>query len=859
MQSKATILGEQKAKPADADAEVAVYWSQPAGRLFQDLHASPDGLSSLEAEKRLQQFGPNVLKAQRRSTPVDIFLNQFRSPLVLILIFAAIISAFVQDWIDSAIILVIVLGSAILGFVQEYRAAVAIEKLNARVRVQVTALRDGQARSIPAEQVVPGDVVLLSAGNLIPADGIVLEAKDFNVSQAALTGETFPLEKTPGTVPFDASLTERTNCAFMGTNVRSGTARMLVVQTGPTTAYGHIAQRLTLRPPETEFERGVRHFGQMLTQVMIVLVVVVFAANLLGHKPPIDSLLFAIALAVGITPELLPAIVTVTLSQGAQRMADHGVIVRRLNSIENLGNMEILCTDKTGTLTEGVVRLEQALDVEGQPSAPTLLYASLNAHFQTGLANPLDEAILVQADKTKLPLAAYRKLDEIPYDFLRKRLSIVVQDDKGQAVFITKGALDSVLGICTQVLDGESVGPLDQARQEQIRQRYATWGSDGFRVLGVAIKSVSNQPQFTTADERDLRFAGFLLFSDPPKPDVQKTLADLAGLGVQLKVITGDNRFVAAHLATNIGMKVEGILTGAELNTLTDEALWNRAEHTTLFVEVDPNQKERVISALRKMGHVVGYMGDGINDAPALYASDVGISVDTAVDVAKEAADFVLLKRDLEVLCEGVAQGRTTFINTLKYVSYTTSANFGNMFSMAGASILLPFLPMTATQILLNNFLSDLPALTIADDNVDPELVAIPHRWDVKLIRNYMVVFGLISSVFDYLTFGVLLIVTHSTSAQFQTGWFVESLLTEVVVLLVLRTRRLCFRSKPGTLLWVSSLGVAVIALIIPYLPFSAALGFVPLPLSVMALLLLITALYVVATEVAKYFFYQHN
>ncbi|HVO70521.1 MAG TPA: magnesium-translocating P-type ATPase, partial [Aggregatilineaceae bacterium] len=766
--------------------------------------------------------------------------------------------AFMREWIDAAIILVIVLGSAILSTIQEYSASMAVEKLYARVKVQVAALRDGQAHPVPVEQIVPGDVVLLSAGSLIPADGMVLEAKDFFVNQAVLTGETFPVEKMPGTVAAEASLAERTNCVFMGTNVRSGTARVLVVQTGPTTAFGHIAQRLALRPPETEFERGVRRFGHLLSQVMIILTLLVFAANVLAQKPPMDSLLFAIALAVGITPELLPAIIAVNLSKGAQHMAAQGVIVRRLNAIENLGSMDILCTDKTGTLTVGVVRLEQAVNAEGKPSEETLLYASLNAHFQTGLANPLDEAILAQADQTGVPLSAYHKLDEIPYDFIRKRLSVVVQDDKGQSVLITKGALDGVLGICTEVLDGESAGPMNQARQEQIRQCYTSWSSEGFRVLGLAIKPVSNQTQFTAADECELRFAGFLLFSDPPKPDVQRTLADLATLGIQLKIITGDNRFVATHLATSIGMQVEGVLTGAELNTLADEALWHQVEHTTLFVEVDPNQKERVIGALQKTGHVVGFMGDGINDAPALYAADVGISVDTAVDVAKEAADFVLLKQDLEVLREGIAQGRTTFINTLKYVAYTTSANFGNMFSMAGASIFLPFLPMLATQILLNNFLSDLPALTIANDNVDPELVEMPHRWDVKFIRNYMIVFGLISSVFDYLTFGVLLIVTQSTPEQFRTGWFVESLLSEVVIMLVLRTERLCFRSKPGTLLWVSSLGVAAITLVIPYLPFSAVLGFTPLPLSVMLLLLLITALYVVATEVGKSFFYRH-
>ena len=536
---------------------------------------------------------------------------------------------------------------------------------------------------------------------------VVLEAKDFFVSQAVLTGETFPVEKRPGTVAPHSSLAERTNCVFMGMSVRSGTARALMTGTGEATAFGEIAQRLNLRPPMTEFERGILHYSHLLARVTLVMVLVVFAFNVFYSKPPVDSLLFAIALAVGMAPEILPAIISITLSKGAQLMAKKGVIVQRLNSIENLGSMDVLCTDKTGTLTEGVVQLDGAFDVHGNESDRILHYAVLNAHFQTGLSNPLDDAIIAHIRECGPDIAAYQKIDEIPYDFVRKRLSVVVQRSATERVIVTKGALNNILQVCSLVQDGANAIPLDQASGAGIQKRFAEWSEQGFRVLGLAIKPVGNQPAYTRVDECNLIFAGFLLFFDLPKADVQQTLADLARLGVQLKIITGDNRLVAAHVAKMVGMNFTGVLTGAELDDMHDEALWQITERTNLFVEVDPNQKERIILALKKAGHVVGYLGDGNNDAPALHVADVGISVDKAVDVAKEAADFVLLEHNLNVLRRGIEEGRKTFANTLKYIFTTTSANFGNAFSMAGASLFLPFLPLLAKQILLNNFLSD--------------------------------------------------------------------------------------------------------------------------------------------------------
>jgi Mg2+-importing ATPase len=694
--------------------------------------------------------------------------------------------------------------------------------------------------------------VLLSAGSLVPADGVLLEARDFYVSQAVLTGETFPVDKKVGPVFAEAGLTERTNCVFMGTNVRSGSARALIVQTGTSTAFGQIAERLTLRPPETEFERGIRHFGYLLTEVMLVLVLIVFAVNVFFHKPVLDSLLFSVALAVGLTPQLLPAIVSINLSKGSQRMAAGGVLVRRLESIENFGSMDVLCTDKTGTLTEGVVRLDGALNVGGQPSQ-VFRCAYLNARLQTGLANPLDEAILARPVPD---IADVVKVDEVPYDFVRKRLSVVVREGQGAPLLIAKGALDNVLAACTQVREGEAVLALDDAHRAQIQGCFAEWSGQGFRVLGVAARQMAPQPSHTRDDEREMTFEGYLLFFDPPKQGVLETIHALADVGVTLKVITGDNRLVALHTAEVIGLQVSGVVSGAELNDLRDEALWQAAERANLFVEVDPNQKERIILALRKMGHVVGYMGDGINDAPALHAADVGISVDGAVDVAKEAADFVLLEHELDVLRQGIELGRTTFANTLKYVQITTSANFGNMFSMAGASLFLPFLPMLPMQILLTNFLTDFPAMAIAGDSVDRELVDRPRRWDMRFIRDFMVTFGLVSSVFDYLTFGVLMLVLRAGESTFQTGWFLESVLTELLILLVIRTQRPFFRSMPGRALLLAVLVVAAVTVLLPYSPLGQVLGFVRLPLVPVLALGGIAVLYVLGSELAKRVFY---
>ena len=830
------------------------YWNETPEKLFTALQCTAGGLTAQEAERRFEDIGPNLLKPKKQVTRLSLFLNQFKSPIVLILLSAVIISAFVKDWTDAVIILLIVFGSAILSFTQEYNASSAAEKLQSQVALKTLVMRDAQQQSIPSEQVVPGDVVMLSAGSLIPADGVVLEAKDFFVNQAVLTGETFPVEKKPGVVPEKASLSERINTVFMGTNVRSGSAQLLVVKTGPQTNFGQLSDRLSLRPPETEFERGIRNLGLLLTEIMLLLVLAIFFINVLFHKPILDSLLFSIALAVGLTPQLLPAIININLSKGSRAMAERGVIVRRLEAIENFGSMDVLCTDKTGTITEGVVNLDSAIDLGGEKSKQVFRLAYINAHFQTGLSNPMDEAILANE---KADLNDVDKLDEVPYDFHRKRLSVLVQQN-GEKLLVTKGALENVLSVCAHYKLDQSVEILDETMLSQIHERLTGWSEQGYRVLGVSEKIIRGDQQgISRDDEKGMTFVGYLLFFDPPKAEAQETIQRLIKLGVQLKIITGDNKQVAEHTADAVGLDKTLILTGAQIDDLGDEALWNIAERTTIFADVDPNQKEKIILALKKTGHVVGYMGDGINDAPSMHSADIGISVENAVDVAKEAADFVLLKQDLKVLEQGIVQGRKTFSNTMKYIYMATSANFGNMFSMAIASIFLPFLPMLPKQILLINFLTDLPEFTIADDNVDTDFVERPHPWDIRLIRHFMLIFGPLSSFFDLATFAVLLLVFKANQSLFHTAWFVESIVSACLIVFVLRTRLPLIRSNPSRWMLVISLAVIALAITIPYTPLANPFGFEPLPVNYLLAIGVIVMGYILTTEFIKRWFFK--
>jgi Mg2+-importing ATPase len=829
------------------------FWSVPSLELLQQLQTTPQGLMSDEVQQRLLRYGSNLLKPKKKSDALTLLFAQFKSPIILILIFAAGLSFFLRNPIDAVIILVIVLVSGLLGFWQERGAVNAVEKLYAIVQIKATVVRNGDLKEVPIEEVVPGDIVFIKASDVIPGDCILLESKDLFVDEAALTGETYPVEKSIGTLPPETPLSQRTNSLFMGTHVVSGSAGAVVIRTGKETEFGKVSERLKLRPPETEFERGVRRFGYLLMEITLVLVIAIFAINVYFARPVLDSFLFALALAVGLTPTLLPAIISINLAHGAKRMALEKVIVKRLASIENFGSMNVLCSDKTGTLTEGVVKLHSALNVDGHESEKVLLYAFLNASYETGFMNPIDEAI---RKYRQFDLSGYQKLDEVPYDFIRKRLSILIS--KGDThLMVTKGALSNVLAVCSsaEIAEGRIVDIVTV--KGQVQQHFQEFSRKGFRTLGVAYKDAVSDTVITREQETDMTFLGFLILFDPPKPGIIETIRGLKHLGVSLKIITGDNRLLAANVSQQVELLNPHILTGGDLHQMSDEALLKRVHDVDVFAEVEPNHKERIILALKKAGHVVGYMGDGINDASALHTADVGISVDSAVDVAKEAADIVLLAKDLNVLVQGVREGRRTFANTLKYVFMASSANFGNMFSMAGASLFLPFLPLLPKQILLTNLLTDFPEMTIATDSVDRELVEKPRRWNIQFIRNFMLTFGLLSSVFDYLTFGVLLLILHATTDQFRTGWFLESVISASVTVLVIRTRKPFFRSKPGKYLLIATLLIVVVTILFPFTPLAELLGFQPLPMTILLVIGIIVVLYILAAEIAKRSFYK--
>jgi Mg2+-importing ATPase len=829
------------------------FWSISSSELLKKLLTKVSGLATSEAKNRLTTYGANRLKPPKRSDAFTLLISQFKSPIILILIFATVLSLFLHNIVDASIILTIVVISGLLGFWQEYGASNAIAKLLAIVQIKAAVFRDGKQKEIPVEEIVPGDIIMLNAGDIVPGDCLLLESKDLFVDEAMLTGETYPVEKTVALLPADTALAQRTNSVWMGTHIVSGNAKALVILTGTNTEFGKVSERLKLKEPETEFEHGIRRFGYFLGEVTLILVIVIFGINVYLARPVLDSFLFSLALAVGLTPQLLPAIISINLAHGAKKMAEKKVIVKRLASIENFGSMNIICSDKTGTLTEGIVQVESALDVNGSENEKVFLFAYLNAFYETGFTNPIDQAILKHR---KTDLAGYKKQDEIPYDFLRKRLSIAVTH--GDTHFIvTKGALTNILDVCSTVETKEGSVVKIASLQKQIQKHFEEFSNKGFRTLGIAYKNLPSESLINKSDEADMTFLGFLTLFDPPKANIADTIASLKQLGVSLKVITGDNHLVAANLSKQMGLTDTKIITGPELHKMSDGALLRRVGVVNIFAEIEPNQKERIILAMRKAGNVVGYMGDGINDASALHAADVGISVDTAADVAKDAADIVLLEKDLGVLVEGVREGRTTFANTLKYVFMATSANFGNMFSMAGVSLFIPFLPLLPKQILLTNLMTDFPEMTIATDNVDGEMIDHPRRWDIKAIRKFMITFGLLSSVFDFVTFGLLLLVLHVNEGQFRTGWFLESVISASMIVLVIRSRKPFFKSKPGKYLLMATLSISVVTIILPFTPLGTLFGFTALSFTTYLFLLLIVAAYIAAAEATKTIFYK--
>jgi len=833
------------------------FWQTGLADLERQLGTGRDGLGSAEAAARQLRYGPNTLEERRRVSLPLRFLSRFRNPLVLILLAAAAISALTGDLSSFIIIGAIVLTSAMLDTVQEYRAEAAAERLKTSVALKEQVVRDGREITVPGRDLVPGDVVLLAAGDLVPADGRLIEAKDFFVNEALLTGESYPSEKQTSDEGVDSSeVASATNAAFMGSSVMNGSARLLICGTGHSTELGDISSSLHTTAPPSALDLGTHKFGMLIVRFTEVLVLFVLLINLLFQRPWLDSFMFAVALAVGLTPELLPMIISVTLARGAIRMSKAQVIVKRLGAINDLGSMDVLCTDKTGTLTEAKISLDRQVALSGAASERVLDLAWLNSHFQAGLRNPLDAAIIAAGPR---PGADSQKIDEAPFDFQRRRVSVLVEQS-GRRLMITKGAPEDMIKCASRY---EEPGkpeplPLDEAARTRAAKLFDGLSADGFRALGVAWRDLKPDCKaITAADERDLVLSGFIAFVDPPKASAGAAIAALEAKGVGVKILTGDNEHVTQHVCTQLGVPVTGVLTGAEMESLSDEALSARLEETNLFCRMTPIQKNRVILGLKHRGHVVGYLGDGINDAPSLHTSDVGISVDGAVDVAKDAADIILLRPDLGALEGGVTEGRRAFGNIMKFIMMAMSSNFGNMFSMAGATLILPFLPMLPVQILLNNLLYAVSELPIPMDDVDSEITERPEHWDMKFIRDFMFVMGPVSSIFDFLTFGLLLFVFHANQALFQTGWFIESLATQVLVIFVLRTRRNPFRSRPHALLAATSIGVVLVAILLPFTPLGAWFGFVPPSVGFLLAIGGLTVSYLLLAQIAKQAFYR--
>ena len=811
------------------------------------------GLTNKEAQLRLSQFGPNEpAETKPRSFPSDLW-HALSNPLVVILLIAAIISAFLGEKADATIIAVIVLLSTAIDLAQAYRSQSAVEKLRAQVALTATVLRDGEWKELPRREIVPGDLIRLSAGDLVPADAHLLTARDLYVQQSALTGESLPTDKEATTEPISAKA-DAHNMVFLGTSVVSGTATAEVVATGPRTAFGDIAARLSSRPEQTAFDLGLRKFSLLLTRTVILLVLFLIVVSVARHRDPLQSLLFAVALAVGLTPEFLPMITTVTLSKGAVAMAHEKVIVKHLSAIENLGSLDVLCSDKTGTLTRGTMSLDRSLDPFGDPSQRALELAYINSKFETGIQSPLDDVILQQPAPK---IDDYTKCDEIPFDFERRRLSVVAQQGT-QRILITKGAPEGIFPLLSGFeVQGKTLS-IDEDARKRMQQVSNDLNNEGFRSLAVAYVEVPAQADYSVKDEHNLTLAGFLSFADQPLPDAGDVVASLREDGVELKVISGDNDRVTAHVCTEVGLDPGRVTTGEEVDRATDPALGVIAQQTRVFARISPAQKNRILLALKHAGRAVGFMGDGINDAPSLHAADVGISVSSAVDVAREAADVVLVQPGLKVLHDGIVEGRKAFGNVMKYLLMGTSSNFGNVLSMAGASLFLPFLPMLPTQILLNNLLYDLAQLTIPTDNVDETYLRKPQHWDISLIRNFMVYIGPISSIFDFVTFYVLLRVFHANETQFHTGWFIESLATQTLVLFVIRTAKNPLRSHPSKPLIATCLAAVAVGIFLPFSALAKPLGFAAMPGNYFAFLAVATGAYLVLVEFAKRWLLRH-
>jgi Mg2+-importing ATPase len=832
------------------------FWNPPLLQLLRDVGArAKSGLTRSEVAARLQQYGPNTAADVHRQPLWLQFILRFRNPLIVLLLVASALSALTGDVASFVIVAAILVFSVSLDFYQELRVEKTVDALRGSVALKADVLRDGKQIQILVKEIVPGDIVLLSPGMLVPADGRLISAKDLYVNQSLLTGESFPAEKTAMDLPKPTpDLDEAVNAVFMGTSVISGAGTMIVTDTGKNTQLGNLAGQLAHRHLPTAFEQGVERFGLLLLRIAIVMVLFALLVNIAFHRPLLESFLFALALAIGLAPELLPMIVTISLSRGAVRMAKRKVIVKHLPAMHNLGAMDILCTDKTGTLTEANIRLEKTLDTNWQESEQVFLLAYLNSMFESGVKTPLDQAIL---NHKKLELSTWHKIDEVPFDFERRRISVLVSSPE-KHLLIVKGAPEDILKCSTHVETANGTQILDDKKRSECLKKFESLGEEGYRALGVAYREVgAAQATAMVTDETELTFAGFAVFLDPPKLDAAETLRVLKKDGIQVKVLSGDNERVTRHVCEMLGFDVGEILTGDEVASLSDEALLAKVEATHAFCRVTPQQKSRIITTLQRRGHTVGFLGDGINDAPALHIADVGISVEGATDVAKESADIILLEHDLSVIHGGIIEGRRALLNTEKYILMGSSSTFGNMFSMAGGALLLPFLPMLPIQVLLNDLLYDLSQTALPFDHVDDEALARPVRWDIGRVKHFMWILGPASSLFDFLTFYVLLRLFHSGEALFHTGWFVESLLTQTLIIFAIRTRKSLLRSRPHRLLIATALIISLIAIILPYTPLGEWFDFVPLPPAFFAFLTAALAAYFLLVEGIKHVFKQ--
>ncbi len=840
------------------EVEMKDFWSYDVNDILNSLNTSANGLSEKEAEDRIDKFGENIFEEKKSTSKFMIFINQFKNPITMILIFAAILSIFLKDYSDGIIILIIIMISAFLSYRHESKASDAVKKLLSSVSVTSSVLRDGKFLEIENSKLTVGDIISVKTGDMIPADCLLLDVNSLSTDESSLTGETFPVEKILGKIPANTVLSQRNNSLWMGTHVISGSGKAVIVNLAKDSEFGKITSSLSKKDSDTDFEKGIKDFGNLILHVTTILIGLIFIFNIVLNKPFLESFMFALALSVGLTPQMLPAIISVNLSQGAKRMSEQGVIVKKLNAIENFGSMTIMCSDKTGTITKGKVKLDSAIDYAGEKSDNLKTLSMINSYFQEGYKNPIDEAILEGCTKD---FSSYKKLFEIPYSFENKLLSVVVKTDSefsNKNMMITKGALESIIKVCDRYEKSDgSTGSLDEVKS-QIFNLFDNYSSKGFRVLGLAYKNIEST-DFKNEKAENLIFKGLLLFIDPLKDNIKDVIERMNNLGVALKMITGDNRLIAKNIGSQIGLDPEKIMVGEELDSYSLSQLNKKVLHIDIFAEISPNQKEKIILAYKQRGEIVGYMGDGINDSPAIKQADVGISVDTAADTAKDAASIVLLKNSLEVLVSGIKEGRRTFINTLKYIFVATSANFGNMFSMAGASLFLKFLPLLPKQILLTNLLTDFPSLQIASDSVDEDWLKKPVKWDMKFIKRFMIIFGITSSVFDYITFAVLLLLFNADEKFFQTGWMLESVISAVVVMLIVRTARPFLKSKPSRKLLLAIVGIVILLIAIAYSPMNVYLGLISLPFKAFASLLAISFVYAVTAELLKKNFYRHN